>query len=240
MPPHMCIHRCGCICLYLLPVSCFVQWLIVLRPEPQRGPKRQGQQLRLTTREVFVAGAFAGACQTVVVLPTENIKTKLQVQVGSLSSSKLQYKGAIDCATQLARTQGLRSLLAGGTATVWREVPAYGIYFSVYEQVKALLKEKGAKEGVSAFAAGGIAGCSSWFAIAPLDVIKSRQQAMQDWRSKEASSLVACARGMYREGGHRIFFRGLGTIMVRAFPVNAVIFPIYEMTVGLLQPAKQK
>ncbi|KAG5185388.1 solute carrier family 25 member 45-like protein, partial [Tribonema minus] len=186
-------------------------------------------QLRLTTQEVFVAGAFAGACQTVVVLPTENIKTKLQVNTYARSTLKLQYKGAIDCATQLVRTQGLRSLLAGGTATVWREVPAYGIYFSVYEQVKALLKEKGAKEGVSAFAAGGIAGCSSWFAIAPLDVIKSRQQAMQDWRSKEASSLVACARGMYREGGHRIFFRGLGTIMVRAFPVNAVIFPIYEV-----------
>eukprot|EP00611_Tribonema_gayanum_P020393 TRINITY_DN3714_c0_g1_i1.p1 TRINITY_DN3714_c0_g1~~TRINITY_DN3714_c0_g1_i1.p1 ORF type:complete len:344 (-),score=102.66 TRINITY_DN3714_c0_g1_i1:239-1270(-) len=185
--------------------------------------------------ETFAAGSCAGACQTVVLLPSDNIKTKLQVQVGSLHSSQLRYRGPLDCARQLVRTQGPRALLAGGTATVCRELPALGTYFSVYEHSRARLRRRGAGEGFASFAAGGLAGCSSWLAIAPMDTIKSRQQAMADCLSKEATSVVACAKIMYKEGGFKIFFRGLGTTMLRAFPVNAAIFPTYEYTARLLQ-----
>jgi solute carrier family 25 (mitochondrial carnitine/acylcarnitine transporter), member 20/29 len=102
----------------------------------------------------------------------------MQVQVGSLYSKKssLQYKGSFDCIRQCIATQGLRSLTAGATATVCREVPAYGIYFSVYEGVKDAIQERGYNSGVSSFAAGGLAGCCSWLSIYPVDVIKSTQQ----------------------------------------------------------------
>jgi solute carrier family 25 carnitine/acylcarnitine transporter 20/29 len=32
------------------------------------------------------------------------------------------------------------------------------------------------------------------------------------------------------EHGWRFFFRGLGVTLLRAFPVNAIIFPVYEIT----------
>ncbi|KAG5187905.1 mitochondrial carrier domain-containing protein [Tribonema minus] len=173
------------------------EWLLS-RHDGKGMAGRRAEGSGLSFWETFAAGSCAGACQTVVLLPSDNIKTKLQVQVGSLHSSQLRYKGPLDCARQLVRTQGPRALLAGGTATVCRELPALGTYFSVYEHSRARLRRRGAGEGFASFAAGGLAGCSSWLAIAPMDTIKSRQQ-------------------------------------LRAFPVNAAIFPTYEYTARLLQ-----
>jgi solute carrier family 25 carnitine/acylcarnitine transporter 20/29 len=36
------------------------------------------------------------------------------------------------------------------------------------------------------------------------------------------------ARDIVRENGWQYMFRGLGVTLVRAFPVNAIIFPVYE------------
>lgn len=195
--------------------------------------RRGGMAGSVRTGDNFLAGSLAGASQAMVVLPADNIKTKLQ--------TSNMYRGPIDCARQLLATQGPRALMAGGNATYCREIPAYGIYFGVYEKVKAALLRFDTPGnawggGLCAFAAGGTAGCCSWLTIYPIDVIKSKQQATLDTRSPMARSMVECARAMYREGGIHPFLRGLPTTMVRAFPVNAVVFPAYEWTVRALTP----
>jgi hypothetical protein len=45
---------------------------------------------------------------------------------------------------------------------------------------------------------------------------------MKDSLSKEATSMVACAKSLYAKGGINMFTRGLPTTVLRAFPVNAV------------------
>lgn len=52
-------------------------------------------------------------------------------------------------------------------------------------------------------------------------------------------TMVACFRSLYLGAGGGIigvnrFFRGCGTTLLRAVPVNAVIFPTFEWTVKLL------
>ena len=85
---------------------------------------------------------------------------------------------------------------------------------------------------------GGIAGVVTWASIFPLDVIKTRlqtqtlpstcgeQQPLLDGNVSKHSTLPKgtwkIAREAYREGGVRIFFRGLGVCSARAFIVNAV------------------
>jgi hypothetical protein len=43
------------------------------------------------------------------------------------------------------------------------------------------------------------------------------------------------AKELMQAEGYRAFFRGLGTTMVRAVPVNAVTFLVYEEVLRLLE-----
>jgi Mitochondrial carrier protein len=49
---------------------------------------------KMSMSETFIAGSFAGACQMAIVLPADNIKTKLQVSAlvsSSLTSTSCIY-----------------------------------------------------------------------------------------------------------------------------------------------------
>lgn len=69
--------------------------------------------------------------------------------------------------------------------------------------------------------AGGCAGCASWLACYPIDVVKTHMQA--DPHSKY-NGFVDCAIKNYKTEGIKFFFRGLNSTLVRAFPMNAATF----------------
>eukprot|EP00752_Nemacystus_decipiens_P002352 g2222.t1 len=208
----------------------------------------------------FVGGSFAGLCQAAVIIPTDTIKIKLQIQVGARGSSGLQYRGPVDCAMKLVKAEGIGALFRGASVTAIRDTPSMGIYFASYEGFKERLMMApasvtggaasagrwgggmGLGEQASSFWAGGLAGALSWFVIYPLDVVKSIQQASVDPLDPSTRSMAACFRHVYRQAGGgvpgvRRFFRGVGTTLVRAFPVNAAIFPTFEWTVKVLNQA---
>ncbi len=56
-----------------------------------------------------------------------------------------------------------------------------------------------------------------------MDVVKSRIQADDPSRPKY-KGVLDCYRQCYREGGMRIFFRGLPAVALRAFPLNGATF----------------
>lgn len=69
-----------------------------------------------------------------------------------------------------------------------------------------------------------------------------RAQAATDPLDPSSRSLSACLRSVYDSAGGGIpgvrrFYRGLGTTLLRAVPVNAAIFPTYEWTVRMLNEA---
>ncbi|CAM9593759.1 unnamed protein product [Discosporangium mesarthrocarpum] len=189
----------------------------------------------------FVSGSFAGLCQSPVVIPTDNIKVKLQVQVGAAGSPHLRYKGMMDCAAQLVRTHGIRSLLNGTPATLWRDVPSFGVYFAVYEWAKDAMERRWSiGRDMSSMCAGGFAGGLTWFIVYPFDVVKTVQQASESQLPSGARSMSACFRTLFQEAGGGLrgcqrLFRGVGTTVARAVPVNAVIFLTYEWSVELMQ-----
>lgn len=77
-------------------------------------------------------------------------------------------------------------------------------------------------------AAAATAGCVSWLAIYPCDVVKSRMQ--MDISGSRYSSCWDCFIKTWNEGGVRLMFRGVKYTLIRAAPVAATILPIYEMT----------
>lgn len=173
----------------------------------------------------FLAGCWAGLLQCLPLAGIEHIK--VQQQVGHKHMTMWQ------CAQGLVAAKGAAGLNRGFWSLVLRDCPTYGLYFVVYEMTKDWLS--GGVPDPPAWAmlwAGATAGMAAWAAATPADVVKSMIQG-SDIRTPAAhNKILAVARRIYHTEGVRGFFRGLGTSLVRAAPVNAVTFYVYE---GLLQ-----
>lgn len=72
---------------------------------------------KLTTPQLFYAGAFSGIFTTVIMAPGERIKCLLQIQH---ADAKPKYNGPVDCAKQLYREGGIKSIYKGTCATLLR------------------------------------------------------------------------------------------------------------------------
>lgn len=90
-----------------------------------------------------VASTWGGALQCVVVVPTELVKCKMQVQSSSgalaLPGGEPHFKGSIHCARYILKTRGVRGLFLGWWVTFWRDVPGYAAWFLAYDVSKDAL-----------------------------------------------------------------------------------------------------
>lgn len=211
-----------------------------------------------SSKNSFLAGSFGGFLQCFVLVPADLIKCKMQVDhvctEGHSTASK--YSSSFDCARQVIKAEGIAGLYRGMLATTCREVPAFGLYFATYSVVSDFLSpppppstapvsasSSSSSSGSTAAApaapatpisailvAGGLAGCASWAAVYPVDVIKSNLQIGTFANDpKYANSMWGVTKALYHKYGLKIFSRGLGTTIARAFPVNAGVFYFYEL-----------
>eukprot|EP01017_Pseudomicrothorax_dubius_P025840 TRINITY_DN2834_c0_g1_i1.p2 TRINITY_DN2834_c0_g1~~TRINITY_DN2834_c0_g1_i1.p2 ORF type:complete len:104 (-),score=16.19 TRINITY_DN2834_c0_g1_i1:10-321(-) len=79
---------------------------------------------------------------------------------------------------------------------------------------------------INVLASGAIAGYLYWFAVFPIDVVKSRIQ---------SDSFTAP-----KYQGMRVFYKGFAICLLRAGPVNAGNFFFYEETMKLVTPNPTK
>lgn len=81
--------------------------------------------------------------------------------------------------------------------------------------------------------AGGIAGFGAWVPCYPQDVVKSRMQSNLSYKNS-----LECFRSLQveaRGGNWKVWFKGFGPTMARAFPANAATFFFYEMTMKFMR-----
>ena len=194
-------------------------------------------------QKAFVCGSFAGLMQCIVICPSEHIKCRLQVQHGKGAADNV-YKGPLQAANHILRNHGISGLYRGWWSTAWREVPAFGLYFTIYDYCKDrvttfLADRAGLTEDddvphshlwVSSALAGGISGSVTWGMIYPIDVIKSRIQTAPLDLPVSERRIWTVGQALVAKYGWRYMFRGLGITLIRAFPVNGIIFPVYEFT----------
>ena len=182
---------------------------------------------------VFWAGCVSGVVQGIICGPLELAKIRLQVQgegvdprkMTTTERKKCRYTGSIDCMWKIFRTEGLRGISKGVCVTLVREIPAGGVYFWSYDELCRLGPRSEANldqaKPVTVLVAGGIAGILSWVVTYPCDVIKSRFQG--DLKGIYRSSTDCAIKSYYAEGW-RMFFQGINSTIIRAFPTNAVTF----------------
>jgi solute carrier family 25 carnitine/acylcarnitine transporter 20/29 len=157
-----------------------------------------------TVFNVFLAGSFGGFLQTFVLVPSDLVKVKMQVDHSSVGKKGL-YSSSLDCLLKVYSNEGINGMYKGFGVTAIREVPAFGMYFFIYryslQNLNTLFEGSifckkttiassdinnmvsppssgkiNTGPGLSTLLAGGMAGSSSWIIVYPFDVIKSHIQ----------------------------------------------------------------
>lgn len=175
---------------------------------------------------VWIAGATGGIASWIVSAPSELIKCRTQLHVGTKTNSLTIFK-------HVWREHGPRGLYLAGAITSVRDSVGYGFYFASYELCRRLFAyQRTTSEldtaGIDVLVSGGVAGIITWASIYPLDVIKTRIQA-EGWENKQGprcqpsrNSSRELARSIFKSEGLVAFYRGLTVCSVRAFLVNAI------------------
>lgn len=163
---------------------------------------------RDTYRNTFASGLFAGLVTTTIVTPVEKIKILLQNQKQA-------------DITTLIKRGGLSSLYNGWTATLFREVPGYGIYFTVYEYLKNTF---GMPNCYTPAIYGALCGVASWTFIYPADPIKTKMQ-NNSINFREALAIIMKNEGLAG------LYRGMPLALFRAIPLHGGVFMGYEFCV---------
>ncbi|WVN86295.1 uncharacterized protein L203_101458 [Cryptococcus depauperatus CBS 7841] len=192
--------------------------------------RAKGRELNLG--ELWMSGAFAGAANTIIANPVENIRIRLQTQP---DVTPRMYNGPLDCAAKLYKNGGLGGLFKAQVSTMWRDGVGYGCYFMAYEAlVQKYIQSTGLKrEDISplwAVTYGAIAGYALWLSIYPVDVIKSKLQTDSLEPSRQIyKGMIDCARQTWRAQGVKGFLGGLAPTLIRSPFANGATFVAFEM-----------
>jgi hypothetical protein len=164
----------------------------------------------------FFMGAMTGCCSALVLLPSEIVKSKLQVVVGNVSTGTIMK--------EMMAKQGFKSFFIGLDAQLCRDSSFYAVFFGGYELSKYLFRHNfpNMPDELNFFISGGLAGMVGWTMAMPFDVPKTNVQSRYD--AKVVGSYGPEMVRIARERGITGLYSGLGTTLVRAFPANAALF----------------
>jgi solute carrier family 25 carnitine/acylcarnitine transporter 20/29 len=193
------------------------------------GLDEKGVEKRLTFGQYWVAGALAAVPISIIEVPVDLLKVKLQAQ-GSGSGAE-QYDGVVDAARKIFNKWGIRGLWQGGGATLLRNVPCFAGYFAGATHTKNLLTAPGEKSSIAASMAGGsVGGFLFWGIFYPLEMLKTRMQAdALDPAERKYKSIADCWNKTMAEGGLAGFYKGYAPCVMRAVVVNSAIFGAFSM-----------
>ncbi|EMG46103.1 AGC1 Mitochondrial aspartate-glutamate transporter AGC1 [Candida maltosa Xu316] len=99
--------------------------------DPHDPTKKQ----KLSTWQLLVAGALAGAPAAFFTTPADVIKTRLQV---AGKKNDIKYKGILDCGASIMKYEGLSAFFKGSIARVFRSSPQFGFTLASYELLQNL------------------------------------------------------------------------------------------------------
>jgi solute carrier family 25 (mitochondrial 2-oxodicarboxylate transporter), member 21 len=191
----------------------------------------------LTQPLAILTGASAGATESLVVVPFELLKIRLQDK-----TSASRYTGLLDCLYKVVRNEGIFALYNGFEATLWRHIVWNAGYFGCIFQVRAQLPKPETannpkvQKTVNDLAAGFVGGVVGTTLNTPLDVVKSRIQSVAKVKGVKGKyewawpSLGVVAR----EEGFKALYKGYVAKILRFGPGGGVLLVVYSAVVEML------
>mmetsp|Transcript_11910 Transcript_11910/g.17713 ORF Transcript_11910/g.17713 Transcript_11910/m.17713 type:complete len:294 (-) Transcript_11910:87-968(-) len=189
-----------------------------------------------TVTEAFFSGLIVAPSLALPLAPVDVLKCRLQVQ--SQMNPILKFNGPMQLAKHMLNTQGYRSLFQGYGACVVREL-FVSIYFGANVAAKKFIKSKkdpGAELSMLDFLfCGGVAGVSFWTACYPIDMIKSRIQIIDTYKTGgKHPGMVNIYKQIVAESGHAGLYKGFTPCFFRSFIVNGFVFLGYDLSMKFL------
>lgn len=177
-----------------------------------------------------VSGGFAGFLASFALTPVELIKCQLQVlNISKISNSASHsYSSLI---RHVLQNKGVLGLWHGWSSTCFREILGTSIWFGSYEYANKYLQDNTPiKNDFSLLLSGAFAGFMFNLSAFPMDTIKSNIQTYEILNGKASHdiSFSYMVKKLYKSGGIKGFYNGLGITLLRAMPANALIFYTYE------------
>ncbi|ABN66480.1 predicted protein [Scheffersomyces stipitis CBS 6054] len=135
----------------------------------------------------------------------------------------------IQAARTLWKQGGFKAFYVGNGLNVVKVFPESAMKFGSFEATKRFLAriegvdDTAKLSKVSTYLAGGIGGVFAQFTVYPIDTLKFRLQCSNlDSSLKGNALLIETAKNMYREGGLKMFYRGLFVGVSGIFPYAAL------------------
>ncbi|KAJ7492696.1 mitochondrial carrier domain-containing protein, partial [Mycena latifolia] len=198
---------------------------------------------RLTLLAHGLAGLLSGLTSAPLATPIELLKVRLQLQKQK-SVYDRQFKGPIDCARQLVRSQGLIGLWTGFSGGLLFRANFFYMFLAFEACMRGLSRLNGTpyepSVGIANLVSGGAASLCFWTMAIPFDRTKNQMMShpyplpYPESPSIKRPSFFSVARRIHANEGLKGFYRGLGPCFIRAFPSNACAFFVYEGILRLL------
>jgi solute carrier family 25 2-oxodicarboxylate transporter 21 len=202
----------------------------ILAEAPKRAVKftANGEFTKLVTTHTSLTGTLAsvvsgfatGMTEGLVVVVPELIKIRLQ-----LPENKGIYKSSTHAATQIAGTEGIRSLFKGTYATLLRNGTWNACYFRTIKTCRTLVPSPSGKgrKLLNDMISGTIAGTVGTIFNTPFDVIKTRIQ-----KSKQSQRIIPLGISIIHSEGLHALWKGFVPKVVRLGPGGGIMLIVYE------------
>ncbi|KAH9290493.1 hypothetical protein KI387_034610 [Taxus chinensis] len=195
----------------------------------------------------LLAGSMARSLACITCSPIELARTRMQAQKGIPMGVKppgmwKTMLGVLSPKTEPTprNFQGLRVLWTGVGAQLARDVPFSAICWATLEPVRRYILGMVGDDAKAVnilganFSAGFVAGSIAAAATCPLDVAKTRRQIEKDPMKAMKTSTKQTLTNIWRDGGLRGLFMGVGPRVGRAGPSVGIVVSFYEVVKYLL------
>ncbi|RDY05623.1 Glucan endo-1,3-beta-glucosidase 8, partial [Mucuna pruriens] len=167
------------------------------------------------------AGAIGGIAASLIRVPTEVIKQRMQTG---------QFTSASGAVRLIASKEGFKGFYAGYGSFLLRDLPFDAIQFCIYEQIRLgymLAARRNLNDPENAII-GAFAGALTGAITTPLDVIKTRL--MVQGSANQYKGIVDCVQTIIKEEGPGAFLKGIGPRVLWIGIGGSIFFGVLEST----------
>ncbi|KAK8597578.1 hypothetical protein V6N13_094981 [Hibiscus sabdariffa] len=199
----------------------------------------------------LIAGGTAGAIAKTTIAPLERIKILLQTRTDGFQSL-----GVCQSLRKVLKHEGVMGFYKGNGASVIRIIPYAALHFMTYEQYRGWMLDNCTFFGsgpVVDLLAGSASGGTAVLCTYPLDLARTKlAYQVVDTRTKlnsgtrslyprpAYSGIRDVLTSVYRDGGIRGLYRGVGPTLAGILPYAGLKFYIYEVIKTRVPEEQQK
>ncbi|CAK9165336.1 unnamed protein product, partial [Ilex paraguariensis] len=202
-------------------ITCRASAIFVGVYEPVKQKLLKSFPENLSALAHLTAGAVGGAASSIVRVPTEVVKQRMQTG---------QFNSAPDAVRLIVAKEGFKGLYAGYGSFLLRDLPFDAIQFCIYEQLRIGYKRAASRDLNDPENAiiGAFAGAITGAITTPLDVVKTRL--MVQGSANQYKGILHSVGTIIREEGTPALFKGIGPRVLWIGIGGSIFFSVLERT----------